>query len=106
MAHRLVCLEVLRHLGQRERPTLLAGRVALGVAQIQELTLPHVAEDRLSNGRCVLRQHHGRSHDLQNAGVLELSHGVAGDTVGADGVPACADRIKDDELFEPQRRYL
>jgi hypothetical protein len=81
MAHRPVGLHVLRDLGQRECPALLAAGLGLSVAQVQELAVFHVAPDSLGYWRFVLREHHARIHDLQDAGVPELPYGVASDVL-------------------------
>jgi hypothetical protein len=105
VAHRLVRLELLRDLHEREGPSLLAGGCGLGVAELEKLALGHVAADGFGERASVLREHVGRRHDLQDAGVLQERDRVASRLIRADRRPG-TDRVEDDQLVEVERRHL
>src|SRR5687768_17322470 len=61
VAHGLVGLDLLRYLDERKRPALLASDSTLGFAQLQELTVTHVAADGFGYRSLVSRQNRGGS---------------------------------------------
>jgi hypothetical protein len=116
LAHRLVGLDLLRDLGEREGPPLLAGGSSLGIAEAEKLSIGHAEAEKLSIGHVaadgcgqrasVLPGHVGRRHDLQDAGVLQQRDHVASDVNRADRGPTRTDRVEDDQRVEMERRHL
>ena len=106
VAQGLISLEILRHLGQRQGPALVARGLGMSLAELQEGGIGQIGADRGCHGAFIGLQHGGRVDDPQNPLLAQQLNRLANARIHTDGVEAGTVGVQNHQLVAPDGGHL